>query len=122
VRPVTGETSAAATAINASSTKSVEETTPGAQTSAGEAQQPGVHLATPQPYQPARRGPLAPPVWVQAGQAPQEGNTNAAAVLQTEEQPSSTLGVNAMPSYANPKQPQGTPATQGGTGVGMPQR
>jgi hypothetical protein len=123
IRPVTGSTAPQGTAINASSTKTVTETTPGVQTAAGEAQQPGVHVqAVPGQYQPPKRGVLAPPVWEQAGQAPQEGNTNADAVQQTEEQPSSTLGVNAMPPYANPQQPQGKPATQGGTGVGMPQR
>jgi len=121
IRPVTGKTAPGDVAINTSSTKSVAETTPGAQTAAGEAQQPGVQGKFAPPYIPARRGPIAPPVWEQAGQAPQEGNTNADAVQQTEILPNSTLGVNAMPPYANPQQPQGTPATQGGTGVGMPQ-
>ena len=121
IRPVTGKTAPGTVAINTSSTKSIAETTPGAETAAGEAQQPGVQGKFAPPYQPARRGPIAPPVWEQAGQAPQEGNTNADAVQHTEIQPSSTLGVNAMPPYANPQQPQGKPATQGGTGVGMPQ-
>jgi hypothetical protein len=55
---------------------------------------------------------LRPPNWNEIGQNELTAGTNAAAVLQTEQYPYYTLGVNAMPSYTNPQQPQGKPATQ----------
>ena len=55
---------------------------------------------------------LRPPNWNEIGQDELTAGTNAAAVLQTEQYPYYTLGVNAMPSYTNPQQPQGKPATQ----------
>ncbi len=110
-RPVTGKTAERSVAVNTSSTASVGENTPGWQTETGRGQQPGRRDHATSPGQ-VRPGPLAPPVWAQAGQAPQEGNLDAAAAERAEEYPANTLGVNAVPDYTNPRQAQGTPATR----------
>ncbi len=107
VRPVTGKTGQVATNINSSTTASVSEITPGTDTGAGMAQQPGEHVevAPGEVNRPPDRGLLAPPNWLQVGEAPQEGNLDAAAAQRAEELPSATLGVNATPSQANAKAP-----------------
>ncbi len=109
VRPVTGKTGQVANDINTSTTASVTEITPGAQTGAGMVQQPSEHAEV-EPGEVNRipeRGLLAPPNWGQVGEAPQEGNLDAAAAQRAEETPSATLGVNATPSQANAKAPSG---------------
>ncbi len=119
VRPATGKAGAESTAVNTSTTQSVGENTPGAQTQTGEAQQAGKHAAVPSgsTNAPAARGPLAPPQWGNAGQSQSEGDTNAAAAERGEEYPNYDLGVNAMPSYDNPNAPVSAPGTRNATGA-----
>ena len=89
IKPVTGTTAPNAIAVNTGTT---------ADAVARDASAPGKTLR--------------PPNWNQIGQDEQTADVHAAAVLQTEQYPYYTLGVNAMPSYTNPQQPQGKPATQ----------
>jgi hypothetical protein len=118
ISSVTGKAGMEEIAANASTTRSAGRVTPGNQTEAGEAQQLGVYSGVKpgERNQPASRGRLAPPLWDQVGQDQPTADLSAAAAQRAEEQPNETLGVNALPSYANPKLPEGAPATQGSTG------
>jgi hypothetical protein len=77
------------------------------------AQQPGAHTEIPRgetnPL--PDRGKLAPAQWDQVGQDQQTADVSAAAAQRAEQRPNQTLGVDAMPAYANPQQPQGTAAS-----------
>jgi hypothetical protein len=114
VRSVTGKTGLEGTAVNRSDTRTAGEVTPGWQTEAGEAQQPGKYVQVPpgEKNTPPARGALAPPQWDQVGQDQQTADTSAAAAQRAEQQPRQTLGVDAMPSYTNPQKPQGSAATK----------
>jgi hypothetical protein len=114
VRSVTGKTGIEGTAVNKSDTRSAGEVTPGWQTEAGEAQQPGKHVeARPgERNTPPARGALAPPQWDQVGQDQQTADASAAAAQRAEQQPNQTLGVDTMPSYTNPQKPQGSAGTK----------
>lgn len=114
VRGVTGKAGAEGTAVNDSDTRTAGEITPGRQTEAGEAQQPGRHTQVPAGEQntPPARGALAPPQWDQVGQDQQTADRSAAVAQQAEQRPNQTLGVDAMPSYTNPQKPQGAAATK----------
>ena len=99
VRPATGKTAEQSVAVNTSSTASLGLNTPGAETESGQAQRPGRWSGV-SPDTGSKPDPLAPPVWGQVGQAPQEGNHLAAAAERAEEYLGHTLGVNATPEKA----------------------
>ena len=127
-QPVTGKTSQQGTHINTSTTGSAGIETPGVQTNAGIAQQPGKHTPGQQlPGTPQSR-PGAPPNWEQAGQEENLANINAAAAYRAEiGGPYGTLGVNnALPpseksaptAQTKPQNPRPTGSATTGTPPG----
>lgn len=113
-RSVAGRTGVEGTAVNKSDTRTAGEVTPGWQTQAGEAQQPGERVAA-RPGErntPPARGVLAPPQWDQVGQDQQTADRSAAVAQRAEQRPNQTLGVDAMPSYTDSPKPQGSTATK----------
>jgi hypothetical protein len=102
-KPETGKVGTHETAIPVTTTKSAGVTTPVINTNNGAAQAPGVNTeGWTAPVNP-RPTLGAPPNWEQAGQLPQEGDTNAAKAIEAEvggAPGGGTLGVNnVMPNY-----------------------
>ncbi len=99
---ITGKTGPQGVSIPVTTTGTVGETTPGVQTGAGIAQQPGIHTlpATPPPI--SQQKPGAPPDWEMVGQTPEEANRNAEASSRALIEPGATLGVTSPPPTTTP--------------------
>jgi len=106
---VTAESGAQAVAAPAPAMRDLDENTAGAGTQARKDQE---RYGTAR-RQTLRPGPLAPPLWEQAGQQQAVADLDAAAAERADMQPGATLGVNALPAEANPAQARGaSPASE----------
>ncbi len=115
---ITGKTGNEGVAIPDTTTGTAGETTPGYQTEAGIAQQPGTHTepSTPGAKANPRSAPGAPPDWEKAGENPRNANTMAEAAQRAEMQPGATMGTKASAPGSAGEQPQSeVPRTEAAT-------
>jgi hypothetical protein len=118
IRGVTGKAGAHQSAVPLSDTRSAGKVTPGYQTEAGGAQQPGGSAQAPanERNKTPARGRLAPPEWGQVGQSQTSADRSAAAAERAEEEPGETLGVDNEGSKAPPAwdgEPEALPVSNG---------
>jgi len=93
---------------NATSTDSAGQNTPGVQTEAGSAQQPGTAPDVPQTAPATQGNPGGGGTEIQqAGQSPAEAERNAQAAGRAEIKPGSTLGVDATQSKSKKRSTTG---------------
>ncbi len=120
---ITGKTGNEGVAVPDTTTGTAGETTPGYQTEAGIAQQPGKHTepatkpnAVGDHPSPPPQGPGAPPDWEKAGENPASANTMAEAAARAEVQPGAPMGTKPSAPASAGEQPQSkVPRTEAGT-------